>query len=421
VSSDLMNYEYYLSCTKCSSSFEDTTGALTCPKCSGALDVIYDYGKILSDNKNSLPIDKKNRGIWRYSKLLPLPNRTRIVTLGEGETPFSRLTNIGTFLSMPNLCLKDETRNPTCSFKDRKSTVAVTKALERGYRNLVIESAGNAGASVAAYAAASGAMTVYVFLSHSTPKAKIAKILAYGGVAIRTNKDSSDIFTFVSRLCAKHHFLNVTAASRFNPYVKEGAKTAVFEIFQQLGGNLPDWIILPVGVGGNLSAYYKGMKELKLLGLIKDFPKLVGVQAKYCAPLVKAFEENLDPSNIPRIRNARTVAHSILDDWPPDGDQALKAIRATNGLAVSVSDKEILDSQKELASKEGLFVEPASASSLAALKKLLFGGKIDKKETIAIIATGHGLNQSEVILHTSALPPVSDLSLRKFEQRYLKS
>jgi threonine synthase len=318
---------------------------------------------------------------------------------------------------MKNLFVKDESRNPTCSFKDRKSAAAITKAVEQGFNNVTAATAGNAGSSVAAYAAKAGIKS-YIFAFQGISTTKLAKLLAYGANVFLTSASTGDVLEFVETLCKKFGMQNCSAASRYNPYVKEGAKTAMFEIFEQSSGKLPDWIILPLGGGGNISAYFKGLKELRELGLIEKFPRLVGVQGAGCAPVVEAFEKRLEPRSIPKVRNPRTIAHSILDDWPPDGDVALVSIRETEGLAVGVSDEKIIAAMKSLSETEGIYAEPSSAAPIAALKDLLEGRVIDKNESVVAIITGFGLNQPDATLDSYSRPSTFDLDIEKFG-RYL--
>jgi len=308
---------------------------------------------------------------------------------------------------MSNVFVKDESRNPTCSFKDRKSAVAISKAVEDGYDKVVAATAGNAGSSVAAYAAKAD-IESYIFAFQGISRAKLAKLLAYRANVFLTSASTGDVLEFTSKVCNAYKMQNCSAASRYNPYVKEGAKTAVFEIYEQSGCKLPDWIILPVGGGGNISAYFKGLKELKALGLIEKYPRLVGVQASGCAPVVEVFNKNLDPRNIPKFKNPHTIAHSILDDWAPDGDIAITSLRETNGFAVSVSEEEIISATIELSSVEAIYAEPSSATPLAALKNLLANRVVDKNESVALIVTGFGLNQPDATIDNS--PTATDLA-----------
>lgn len=361
-----------------------------------------------------LPITEETDGIWRFSPLLPLRSSSARISLGEGSSPYHKIQKIDASLGMSSLWVKDESRNPTCSFKDRKSAVAISKAVEDGFARVVAATAGNAGSSVAAYAAKAG-INSYIFAFQGISKAKLAKLLAYRANVFLTNASTGDVLEFTSKVCDAYKLQNCSAASRYNPYVKEGAKTAVFEIYEQMGGKLPDWIILPVGGGGNLSAYFKGLKELRALGLLENYPKLVGVQASGCAPVVEAFEKNLDPRNIPKIKNPKTIAHSILDDWAPDGDVAIVSMRETKGVAISVPDDEIISATKELSGTEAIYAEPSSAVTLAALKRLLSGKVIDKDETVTLILTGFGLNQPDATVDNSPSPVnLTNLDINQF-------
>jgi threonine synthase len=176
---------------------------------------------------------------------------------------------------------------------------------------------------------------------------------------------------------------------------------------------------LPIGGGGNLSSYFKGLRELKAMGLIASFPKLVGVQGKFCAPVVEAFERNLEPKDVPTIANAHTIAHSIFDDWAPDGDQALVGIRESGGTAVGVTDEEILESMKWMSGIEGIFVEPSSATPLAALSILLEKGTVKKDESVVLVATGFGSNQPEAAIEAWGVPPTIRMDLTEMA-KYMK-
>lgn len=389
---------------------------MVCENCGGPLEAAYDY-EALGSNQRGLPVDKDREGIWRYSPLLPLSAATRIVTLGEGGTPLVRVSRVADALGMREVYAKDESRNPTLSFKDRKSSVAITKAAEFGSSGVVNMTAGNAGSSVAAYAGRAG-IPAHIFTIEGISDSKLAKLLSYGATVFRTTAPTKDLMEFVDRLAKVYGLVNMTAASRYNPYVKEGCKTSVFEIFEQLGGSLPDWIIVPIGAGGNMAGIYKGLRELKLLGVIESMPKLVGVQGRDCAPVVAAFERGLAPDQIPVIENPRTVAHSILDSWTPDGDQALRAIRETGGLALGVTDDDILVAMKELSSREGLYLEPAGAAPLAALSMLVAAGTVRRDESVVLMATGSGSNQPEATISAWGRPPAFELDVAAFG-RYL--
>lgn len=403
--------EFVLRCMPHSCEFGPESMNLVCENCGGPLEAVYDYERL--GTGGGMPVDAGRTGVWRYGPLLPVNSATRRITLGEGGTPLVHSSVLGPALDLSELYVKDDSRNPTLSFKDRKSSVAVSKAAEFGAAGIVNMTAGNAGSSVAAYAARAG-IPAYIFTIEGISDSKLAKLLSYGASVFRSTAPSKELMTFVDDVAKRYGLTNMTAASRYNPYVKEGSKTAAFEVYEQLGGSLPDWLFVPIGGGGNIAGIYKGLRELRLLGLTETLPKLVGVQGDGCAPVVEAFERGLPPEKIPVVQNPHTIAHSILDSWTPDGDQALVAIRETGGAAVTVTDDEMLSSMKEMSSTEGIYVEPAAAAPLAALKKLLATGRAHTDESFVLVATGSGSNQPEATLRAWGPTPALELDLEGF-------
>ena len=389
---------------------------MVCANCGGPLEAEYDYDALRAAH-SGVPKDERCAGVWRYAPLLPLNAGTTIFSLGEGATPLVGAPRIARTLNLRRVSVKDESRNPTLSFKDRKFTVAVSKAGEFGATGLVSMTAGNAGSSVAAYAGRAG-IPAYIFTIEGISDSKLAKLLSYGAKVFRTTAPTKELLNFVGEVARRYSMVNMSAASRYNPYVKEGSKTAVFEIYEQLGGSLPDWLFVPIGAGGNLAGIFKGLRELKRLGLVERFPRLVGVQGKDCAPVVEAYERGLPPDEIPVIKNPRTIAHSIMDSWAPDGDQALIAIRESGGLAVGVTDGEIREAMKSLSGMEGLYLEPASAAPLAALSRLVGDGKIGTDESVILLGTGSGSNQPDATIDAWGRPPTIELDLDGFS-RYI--
>jgi len=403
---------FILRCIPHGCEFPSSARISVCGNCGGPLEAVYQYEKLRTDHRG-LPVENGTSGVWRYSPLLPLNPETSIVTLGEGGTPLVRADRLAEYAGSGNLYVKNDSRNPTLSFKDRKFTVAMSKALEFGAKRVVSMTAGNAGSSVAAYAARAR-IEAFIFTIEGISDSKLAKLLSYGAHVYKTKAPTKELMLFVDSVAKRYGMSNMTAASRYNPYVKEGAKTCVFEIFEQFGGKLPDWVIVPIGGGGNISGFFKGIRELRLLGLIERYPRLVGVQGAECAPVVEAFDKGLPPEEIPVIANPSTIAHSILDSWTPDGDQALTAIRETGGLAVGVTDDEILESMKQMSSKEGIYVEPAGACSLAALKKLRSAGKVGKDDSALLLATGFGSNQPDATIRAWGGAPTISLDIDAF-------
>jgi len=335
--------------------------------------------------------------VWRYREILPV--RGEPVTLQEGGTPLYHLKKIGKDLGLPELYAKHEGMNPTGSFKDRGMTVGVSMALELGMKSVACASTGNTSASLAAYAAKAGVPCVVLLPAGKVALGKVAQALMHGArvISIRGNFDRA--LEMVHELCVSHGLYLLNSV---NPYRLEGQKTIGFEVIDQVGG-VPDRMVLPVGNAGNISAVYKGLKEFEALGFIDRLPMMTGIQAAGSQPVVRAIEQNLNVL-IPES-NPETVATAIRIGAPVNAEKALVAIRATGGTAAAVTDEEILAMQKDLARKEGIGVEPASAASVAGVRRLVEQGLIDRDERIVCVVTGHLLKDPETVVRQCE-PPV---------------
>lgn len=345
--------------------------------------------------------------IEKYRGYLPVSEKTPVVTLQEGNTPllFSRAlsSRLGKGFEV---YLKYEGMNPTGSFKDRGMTLAVSKAKESGSRAIICASTGNTSASAAAYAARAGLRCVVLIPEGAIALGKLAQALIHGAkvLAIRGNFD--DALGLVKETTSRYP---ITLVNSLNPYRLEGQKTGAFEICDYLK-EAPDYQCIPVGNAGNITAYWKGYKEYRKAGKIKSLPKLLGFQAQGAAPIVKGYP----------IKNPRTIATAIRIGNPASWKQAESARDESGGLIDAVSDKEILDSYKLLASREGIFVEPASAASVAGLLKLVKKGffkrntddGIRKTKKIVCILTGHGLKDPERAIKTVKQPKVIKAELK---------
>ena len=296
-------------------------------------------------------------------------------------------------LGIKNLYVKNEGANPTGSFKDRGMTVGVSKALEFNVKTVICASTGNTSASLAAYAARAGLNCVVLIPHGKIALGKLSQAMMYGAkvVAVKGNFDAALKIVVNASKTFGLYLLN-----SINPFRIEGQKSAAFEICEQLGWKAPDRIIIPVGNAGNITAYWKGFKELEAIEIIKKLPKMTGVQASGASPIVNAFvngSERIEP-----VSDPETIATAIRIGNPVNWKRALKAIRESGGVAVTVTDDEIIYAQKLLARTEGIFVEPASAASIAGLKKLIESGEIGSEETVVCIATGHGLKDPEAAI-----------------------
>ena len=364
-------------------------GYYRCRKCSGILQVDYDYQR-LSEKLKSRVIRKKSSGVWRYREFLPIQDYSKIVSLHEGGTRLLQCERLGRKLGIERLYIKDETTNPTSSFKDRPTSVAVTKAKEFSVKTVVAASSGNAGASLSAYAARAG-IDCWIFAPAGTPQEKTCQVRAYGSKLVIVNGTYSDAFELARGCTEELEWFNVTSTF-FNPYTVEGDKTVGYEILEQLHYDVPDWVLIPVGAGPLLVGCWRGFTEMERMGWVEKSPSMIGVQTEGCAPIVKAFREKR--STVEPWRNPRTVVSAIADPlqgYPQDGTLTLNTIRQSNGLAEACSDEEILQAVRWLAETEGIFAEPAGAAPIAALDKLTRTGKLEKEDVVVCVVTGSGL------------------------------
>ncbi|MEM2427638.1 MAG: threonine synthase [Candidatus Bathyarchaeia archaeon] len=381
---------------ECGSSIGIMDKAYACPKCGGLLDVEYDYDTLTE----IAPKAWSNRpiGVWRYGELLPILNKSLRVSMNEGGTRLIHCRRLGEKLKLKNLYVKDEGSNPTGSFKDRGMTIGVTKALEFGVKNLICASTGNTASSLAAYAARAGLNCIVLIPSGKIALGKLAQAIVYGAKVLAVKGNFDDALRIVVELSSRPDFYLLNS---LNPYRLEGQKTAAFEIYEQLGNRVPDWLIIPVGNAGNISAYWKGFEELSLIGLSNLKPKMIGVQSKGANPLVRAFRENRDLVPLTEIE---TIATAIRIGNPVNWRKAMRAVKTSNGLFEDVSDEDILEAQKNLAKMEGIFTEPAGATPIAYLMRHRDDGLIDKDDTVVCVATGSGLKDPDSVIKFSDKP-----------------
>lgn len=349
-------------------------------------------------------------GVWAWFDFLPVTDRRAVVSLGEGNTPLLTAPRLGASIGVETLLLKDETRNPTGSFKDRMLAVGITRAMELGKRVVAVQSSGNVGAAAAAYAARAG-LEAKIFVPRTAPPEKILQAQMYGAEVFRIDHDSpTDIFDLLKWACDEFGWYLVSTAAIYNPFTLEGAKTIAYEIAEALAFNLPDWMIVPVGGGGNIGSLWRGFLDLRALGLVTRLPRLVGVQAAGCAPFVDAIRLDRTAQEALAIRWPKmdTLAGAIADDVAFDAHVALPAVRESGGMAVAVPDSETLAMEAAVASTEGLFVEPAAATTLAALKRLVRDGVVRRADRVLCLMTGTGLKDpavaSRLVLPVTTIP-----------------
>ncbi|MEW6295258.1 MAG: threonine synthase [Candidatus Diapherotrites archaeon] len=361
-------------CFKCGREYSMEPVLFECPSCNYSLDIEYNYSELRKLVKRYEFLNDQIRH-WKYWMFYPIKDLSKIVSLQEGGTPLIHSNKIRDYH------FKFEGSNPTGSFKDRGSTVEVSKALELGVKEIACASTGNMGASIAAYSAKAG-INATIFVPGFATKEKFAQISAHGARIVRVKGSYDDAVKKTKQLKKKR---NVYLMGDY-PFRGEGEKSIAFEVIEQLNYEVPDFIVSPIGNGTLIYSVFKGLNEFRKAGLIKKIPRIVGVQVNKCSPVVKAWKNNL--KEILVIKNFSTIATAIACGNPVDGLEALHAIKASKGLAEEVTEKEILSAQKELG-KEGLYAEPSGAVSFAGAKKLGLKGRV------ACIVTGHGLKDTK--------------------------
>ncbi|MBR4987354.1 MAG: threonine synthase [Methanocorpusculum sp.] len=384
---------YKLVCVHCGAEYAPDAIVYNCEKCGHLLAVKYDLDKITVTREE---LQSRKIGVWRYKEFLPV--KIEPVTLQEGGTPLYHAKRLGEELGLKNLYVKHEGMNPSGSFKDRGMTLGVSMAKQLGKNIVACASTGNTSASMAVYAAKAGMPGVVLLPAGHVALGKVAQALMHGAkvISIRGNFDRA--LEMVHELCVSH---GIYLLNSINPYRLEGQKTIGFEAVDQLGC-VPDRFVLPVGNAGNISAVYKGLTEWKEIGFIDTLPKMTAIQAEGAMPVVNAIKGNLPEVVVEK--NPETVASAIRIGAPVNAEKALRAIRETNGTAEFVTDAEILAMQRDLARLEGIGVEPASAASVAGIKKMAEQGLLDADEKIVCVVTGHLLKDPETVIKQCAAP-----------------
>jgi threonine synthase len=336
--------------------------------------------------------------MWRYKELLPIEDTSKIVTLNEGETALWKSTGLAKVLGLRNLYLKDETKNPTWSFKDRGTSVGVSKAREIGYQIVGCVSSGNMAASISTYAAHAG-LRALVLLRTGVPIEKIVHMLICGAEVIAVDMPYPRIYRLGLELSKECGICWVHADA---PMRIEGQKTSSFEICEQLGWEVPGKVVVPTSSGGNMSAHWKGWRDMYATKLIEEKPSMVAVQIAAAHPIYDAFRQGKDI--VQPVVEGDTIATSICNPDPPSGLRVLRLLRESKGLVEVVDDDEILQAQKLLGRTEGIFAEPGGSSSIAGLKKLVDHGSIDRDETVVAVITGAGIKDTKSAIKVAGKP-----------------
>jgi len=393
-----------LRCRECKKEYESTFKYI-CDECFGPLDVHYNFPSL---TKNTFV--NREQTYWRYFELLPIADKSNIISINAGMTPLVKAEKLGKEIGLSNLYIKNDSVNPTFSFKDRPAGVAISKAKEFGLESVGCASTGNLASATAAHAAKAG-LPCYIFAPSDIEHAKIAQALSYGPHYISVDGTYDDANRIAAQVGDSKGIgvVNINMRS----YYVEGSKTLAYEVAEQLNWQMPDQLIVPTGSGAMLNAICKGFEELETVSLVDKVSQMHMncAQANGCAPIVNAFKKN--STDVVPVENPDTVAKSLAIGDPGDGRYVLKRLKQFNGIAEESNNKEILDAILLLAKTEGIFTEPAGGVSVAVLKKMVEQGKIDKNEITVCYVTGNGLKATESLMEILPKPEVMQPDVAK--------
>ena len=397
-------------CINCGTKYDINDILYFCRKCGDILEVKFDFKqlseKLEKSNWRDVPLS-----VWRYKDFMPISDLSKIVSLNEGGTGLHSCHKLGKKLGLMQLYVKNEGENPTGSFKDRGMTVGVSKANELGAKNVICASTGNTSAALAAYAAKAGMQCTVLIPSGKIAYGKLSQAMIYGAKVLQVRGNFDQSLDFVFKIAEKHP--SIYLLNSINPFRVEGQKSLGFEICDQLDGEAPDRIVVPVGNAGNISAIWKGFTEYHELSFIKKLPKMTGIQAAGSAPIAQMIKTG--SNEMVPVKSPETLATAIRIGAPVSWKKAVNAIRNSGGTAETVTDEEILATQKLLARVEGIFVEPASASAIAGMIKLVNMGVIGKDERVVCVTTGHGLKDPDTAIKSSEKPIEVDAEMSAIE------
>ncbi len=400
-----------LICRECGKEYP-TEALHVCELCFGPLEVKYHYDEI-REAMSRASIEAGPKSLWRYKELLPIEGGPTI-GLHAGMTPLVHAKNLGAFLGLDELYIKNDCVNqPTLSFKDRVVAVALTRARELGYETAACASTGNLANSVAAHAAQAG-MQCYVFIPGDLEAAKVLGNLIYRPKVVEIEGNYDDVNRLCSEIAGERRWAFVNVNIR--PYYAEGSKTLAFEVAEQLGWRAPDQVVVPMASGSLLTKIWKGLKEFQKIGLLKDVStKVNGAQAEGCSPIATAYKDGRD---FFKPVKPNTIAKSLAIGNPADGYYALKTVEESQGAMDAVTDDEIIEGIKLLAQTEGIFAETAGGVTIGTLRKLVKQGAIKKQDVTVAYITGNGLKTQEAVVDAVGRPFRIPPSLVKFEQMF---
>jgi threonine synthase len=392
-----MNNVAGFKCVDCAREYRVDEIEYVCISCGGNLDVLYDYELIRSIFTKAGLAGDRNQSMWRYRTLLPINSSSKTPPLTVGWTPIYDCQKLSRRFGLKQVWIKDDGRNPTGSFKDRPSALAVVKAQDAGARVITTASSGNAGSALAGICASVG-MESIIFVPASAPAAKITQLLIYGAIVVLVEGSYDEAYDLC--LNASKQFGWYQRSTGYNPFTREGKKTAALEIAEQLNWEVPDKVIVPVGDGNIISGLWKGFNDLHRIGFINRLPQMIGVQSKEASAIVDATTGD----GLIREATANTIADGINVGKPRDATKAVRAIGESGGFGLKVSDQEIIQSISDLARQTGVFAEPAAAAAYAGLVNLVESGRLEVGDRVLLMLTGNGLKDIETARRASGEP-----------------
>ena len=379
-------YVTFLECSRCGLRHERAKLHNLCRECGRPLLVRYDLARA-GETLTRDGLRGRVASLWRYREVLPVAHDASITTLGEGWTPLAHARRLGGRLDMPGLYLKDESLNPTGSFKARGMTAAVSMAKELGAERLAVPSAGNASGALAAYAAKAG-LEAHIYMPRDASRVSVVECMQYGAHVALVDGFINDCGRIIGEKKESEGWFDVSTLKE--PYRVEGKKTMAYELAEQMDWTLPDVVVYPTGGGTGLIGMWKAFDEMEELGWIDSRrPRMVSVQAEGCAPIVNAFTAGADTAEA--VAQPATVAAGLRVPVAIGDFMILDILRKSGGTALTVSDAGILESVRELGSAEGIFAAPEAGACVAALRRLLERGEVDREERVVLMITGSGL------------------------------
>jgi threonine synthase len=379
----------------------------------GILDIAYDLERVRSEWRKK-PLQDRPRNQWRYEELLPLEPDAIHREWSDGYTPIIDAPRLARELGVRQIVFKDEGRNPTGSFKDRPSAVGVTHAMQVGAKTIACASTGNAASSLAGHAAMAG-LPAFIFVPHTAPEPKVAQLQMFGATVFAVRAPYDDVYDLCSKACGEFGWYNRNCA--VNPVLVEGKKTAGLEIAEQSAefGGVPDWVAVSVGDGCTVAGIWKGLKQMRELGVIDRLPRLLAVQADEVNPIEYALEHD----SLPPEARGKTIADSIDVHVPRNWHKAVNAIKDADGVLVTASDESILDAMR-LAGRNGVFAEPAAAAAMAGVVSAIDSQTIAPDERVLVMITGSGLKDTKNAIRAAGRPVEIDASVDAVAEKLKK-